>query len=82
MKRSEVWPPQRPSDWDLDRLGSPSAIGEEHREGAKNKYLVMDTAGRRSDAQEPTLAAHVLIFRLGPEGGVSLKRVEVEEEDG
>lgn len=32
--------------------------------------------------QKPTFAAHVLMFRLGPEGGMSLKRVEVEEEDG
>lgn len=32
--------------------------------------------------KKATFAAHVLIFRLGPEGGMSLKRVEVEEEDG
>lgn len=82
MKRSEVWPPQRPSDWDLDRLGSPSAGGDVHREGAKDKYLAMDAAERRSDTRKPTFAAHVLMFRLGPEGGMSLKRVEVEEEDG
>lgn len=42
----------------------------------------MDIAERRSDTQKPTFAAHVLMFRLGPEGGMSLKRVAVEEEDG
>lgn len=42
----------------------------------------MDTAERRRDTPKPTFAAHVLMFRLGPGGGMSLKRVEVEEEEG
>lgn len=48
----------------------------------EDKPLVTDTAERGRATQTLTFAAHVLMFRLGPEGGASLKRVEAGEEDG
>lgn len=53
-----------------------------NRDWGKDKYLRMDTAERRRDTQKPTFAAQVLMFGLGPGAGMSLKRVEVEVEEG